>query len=382
MPRAHGRASLFGIVLALATCVDAAQGCPFCGVVGDSLAMRRDAADVVAVGEADGAAGPGTDGFLAQPFRLDQILRGQAPGARVTAARVDGPVTGTALVFGATSADGIAWTAVAADEALLGYAAAAPATTRPPAERLRWFAGRLEHPEPAIAADAFTEFGQAPFTAVCAAADGFDPVALESWVSEPGIDPRRRGFYGLAAGIVAAKAADRAVRDRLLGALATAIRAPGDDFRAGFDGLLAGVLVAEGAQGLERLAALGLLAPTARPVDQRHLLTALRFAAENLAATLPRARVAEATAALLDSPAVAAEAIVDLARMQAWEPIDTVAGLWTTLGHDDPLVRRAVAGYLDACPRPEAKARLAAIRTADPARLDAALEAARAPFAR
>ena len=56
-----------------------------------------------------------------------------------------------------------------------------------------------------------------------------------------------------------------------------------------------------------------------------------------------------------------------------------MAGLWDSLGRDDPLVRRAVAGYLAACPLPEARRLLDDIRTRDPDRLTAALEAARLP---
>ncbi len=363
----------------IATC-GVASACPFCGVVGESLAMRRDAADVVAIGTAQGAAAPGPDGFLLQRFTIAQVLRGDAPAdAR---ARVDGPVIGTALVFGTSAKNEKRWLAVAANEALLGYAVAAPATALPASDRLRWFAARLEHPEPAIAIDAFSEFGLAPFAAVRAAADAFDPGSLATWVIEPGIDARRRGFYGLAAGIVAADSGDAVVRRQLRAALHAAIAAPADDFRAGYDGLLAGLLVAEGTAALDAFVKTGLFDRSARPVDQRHLLAALRFAWESLGDELPRERVAEATARLLASPVVAADAAIDCARYGFWGSVDEVAKLWETLGPDDPLVRRAVAGYLTACPLPAARAHLERLRAADAERLDAALEAARSPFAR
>jgi len=370
----------------LAACLAAsavpASCCPFCGVVGESLAMRRDAAVGFAVGEADGPATTGPDGFLGQRFRVDQTLRGAAPAGDTVAARVDRPLTGTALLFGAGAGTTVSWTAVAADEALLGHVIAAPAMTVAAPERLRWFARRLEHPEPAIAADAFAEFGLAPFGAVQEAADAFDPAVLSAWVGEPGIDPRRRGLYGLAAGVVAARTTDGDVRRRLRTAIDAAIDAPADDFRAGFDGLLAGLLVADGEAGLDALRRRGLFEPTARPIDQRHLLAALRFARESLGDRIAPERVAAATAALLASPAVAADAVIDLARYGAWAPVDEVARLWQTLGREDPLVRRAVAGYLVACPLRTARLQLERLRAADPAALEAALEAARSPVAR
>jgi hypothetical protein len=142
---------------------------------------------------------------------------------------------------------------------------------------------------------------------------------------------------------------------------------------------MGGVLVAEGGAGLDYLERLGLTTPAGRPVDQRHLLSALRFAWEFLGEEIPRERISVATARLLAAPVVAADAVIDLARQQAWAAAGNVAHLWESLGDDDPLVRRAVAGYLAACPLPEARELLDDIRTRDPARLEAALEAARLP---
>jgi hypothetical protein len=368
-----------------------ADGCPFCGAVGQSLSQRRDGASVVAVGEAEGAAVADRNGFLAQRFRLDQLLRNEAHAAgdgETVTARVTATVAGTAMLFGTagTAADSgearLGWTAIAADETLLGYMAAAPSTSRPAAERLRWFAVRLEHPDPTIAADAFTEFGLAPFADVRAAAATIDPGRLRAWISEPGIDARRRGLYGLLVGIVAATTEHPAVATGCVDALRHAVAAPADDFRAGFDGLLAGVLVAEGERGLDFLRDRGLFDRNARPLDQRHLLAALRFAAESLADTIPRGRIVTATTALVASPAVAADATVDLARYQAWDAVAVVSPLWDSFGTDDPLIRRAVAGYLTACPLPAAKQELERIRSRNPAQLQQALDAAALPVAR
>lgn len=359
-----------------------AGACPFCGIVGRSLAERRDTADVVAVGDAAGPAARDTAGLLAQRFTVVTVLRSaQDPPGGPVAARVPAGIEGTALLFGTRGGDEdpVAWEAIAADEALLGHVAAAPAVEESAVRRLHWFASRLEHPNPAIAADAFTEFGLAPFDAVRETAESLDPMRLSLWVGEPAIDQRRRGFYGLALGIAADRAADATVRKRCLDALHAAVAASADDLRAGFDGILAGILVAEGGEGLDDLRSRGLFAADTRPGDARHALAALRFAWESLADRIPRDLVAAATADLLLNPAVAADSAIDLARYGRWEDCGRVATLWDSLGRDDPLVRRAVAGYLAACPLDAAGIHRDRLAAADPAAWRAAVAAAALP---
>ena len=343
-----------------------AGACPFCGPVGRSLAARRDAADAVLIGSAAGATARAADGLLVQPLNPLTDLRGTTDvPADVIECRVAEPITGTGILFGSRDEHGLRWEAIAADETLIAHVAAAPAMEDPTAPRLRWFAGRLEHANPAIAADAFTEFGLAPFEAVREIADTFDATRLRAWLTDDGIDRRRRGFYGLALGL-ASRSADEATREAATAALHAAVETPGDDLRAGYDGILAGVLVAEDQAGLRYLRDRGLVAATTRPGDARHALAALRFAWECLAETIPHDRVA-------------AEAIVDLARYRRWHELDQVAAMWASLGRDDPLVRRAVAGYLEACPLPEARPHRDRLAAADPAAWRAAREAAAGP---
>jgi hypothetical protein len=366
------------------TSVTFAEACPFCDVVGRPLAARRDVAGVVAVGEADGAASE-SDGVIHQPFVVRSVIRGRNVDVdKVVSGRVPGSVDGTAMLFGERDVDeGLRFKAVAANELLLGYIATAPSIEAPPAERLRWFARFLEHPDRAVAEDAFLEFGLAPYSDVVAAADALDGKKLRDWLDEPGIDERRRGFYGLACGIVAARshdAGDLAEANACLASLERAVAATADDFRSGYDGLLGGLLVAKGEASLDTMATLGLLADDTRAGDARNALAALRFAHEFLADTIPRTLVAAAAARLVSNPAVAADAVIDLARYEHWSSVERVAALWNTLGRDDPLVRRAVAGYLLACPLAAAREHAAAIRVKDSEAWDAAARAVGLPW--
>lgn len=353
----------------------AAFGCPFCGVVEPSLAARRDAADAVASGAAAGPATTDATGRTRQPFAVHAAIRGPLPEGAVQA-RVPAAVDGTAVLFGRRADSGLEWEACEADETVIAHVAGAPAVAEPAAARLRWFVPRLDHPSAAIATDAFAEFGVAPFEAVRDVADAFDAEALIAHVADAAGDQRRRGFYGLALGLAAASRDEPKRRGRCVAALRAAVEAPADDRRAGFDGMLGGVLVAEGRAGLAWLRDRGLFAADTRPGDARHALAAARFAWESLGDSLPRDDVAAAVAGLLDNPAVAAECIVDLARYRRWDDLAQVAALWHSLGRDDPLVRRAVAGYLLACPLAAARDRRTRLAADDPAGWQAAATAA------
>lgn len=352
-----------------------ALACPFCGTVEEPLAARRDVADWVAVAEPAGAASRDADGVVVQTFRPLVPLRG-TPAVDPIPARVAGEVVGTAVVF----ANAGRATAIAADERLIAHLATAPGGSQPAAERLAWFATRLEDVDEAIAADAFAEFGQAPFAAVREAAAAFDADRLARWIADPAVDPRRRGFYGLALGLVAARSPP-AVAKTATAALEEAITASASDLRAGYDGLLAGLLVASGSRGLDTLVHHGLAAADTRAGDARHMLAALRFAWESLADTLPRRQVAEATARLADNPAVAADAVIDLARYEAWDDLPRVVAAWERFGGEDPLVRRAVAGYLLACPRAAAAEERKRLEAEEPEAWRAASAAAALPVA-
>ena len=145
--------------------------------------------------------------------------------------------------------------------------------------------------------------------------------------------------------------------------------------------MLAGLLVGEGEKGLQEFVELGLFNKRTRATDQRHLLSALRFGHEYLGAWIAQDQIAEATARLIHAPAVSADTVVDLARMQYWKSIDEVALLWQSLGSDDVMIRRAVAGYLSACPLPAASEHLEAIRKIDSVKLQQAIAAAALPRA-
>ena len=222
----------------------------------------------------------------------------------------------------------------------------------------------LEHANPLLAEDAYLEFGRASYDEVAAVAQQLPFAAMRRWIVDPRVPEARKGFYGLALGLADSEA-DRANR-QLLESL---VDQPADDFRAGYDGVLGGYLVLAVTAGLAHLDELLLANPAARTGDLRHAQTALRFMHEFGRGAIPAADLHGAMRRLLDHPETAAAAIVDLARWQDWDSLETVVSLFDREGYPDQPTTRAIVGYLNACPRPAAAAALAQLRHRAPQRI-------------
>ena len=96
----------------------------------------------------------------------------------------------------------------------------------------------------------------------------------------------------------------------------------------------------------------------------RHALTALRFYSE-YGHEIPQSRLNTALAQLLARDEFAEAAITDLARWQAWEMRDRVVAVYGRKASDER-TRRAVVGYLLACPDAAARQALERLRSTDP----------------
>ncbi len=380
------------LVLACAGALASSQAaaCPFCVARGPTLAQRIDAADEALLAE-----------FVARAeheatFRPLRWLKraNEEPGVADESAErslpvaVPGNARGLFLLLGEPGEEPPAeddsnsplkprplrWQATPIEEAGFAYLAKLPSARQPAAERLRYAARFLEHADPLVAAEAYLEFGHAPYDEVRQVADAFSQEKLRRWLVDSGVPGDRKGFYALALGLAQAPA-ERKANAALLSKL---IAAPADDFRAGFDGVLAASLLLSDKQGLAEIEKRILANPKSRDGDVRHALSALRFY-HDYGREIPPERLAEALHPLLDRPEFAAPAVVDLARWQDWSQIGRIAGLYQKPKFDTPAVHEAVVGYLLVCPEPAAVAALAELRARDPEGV-AAAEAGAARF--
>lgn len=374
----------FVVCLVGARSSTAGADCPFCTALGPTLSQRRDEADIALLGEIERvAAGDWT-------VRVHHVLRGDAQlkGKTVaipassrdsrspSASGLPAEVGSLLVAFGKREqvspeqqpTDIDRWSCLTLNEASYGYVARLPDGKQPVDERLGYFAHYLEHADPLIAEDAYGQFALAPFSDLLVAADRLCFDSLRRWLGDARVPQARKGFYGLALAV----AGGEPRRANAANELWRAIIEPADDFRAGFDGLVGGYLLAAGTPGLERIERRFLDDRPARPGDARHVMAALRFYHEDALAAIEDGiaaeRIERAYRRLLDRPELAAAAVVDLARWEAWDALAEVVALFGRPGYDDPAIERAVFGFLLSAPSPTARRELRRLKAIAPQR--------------
>lgn len=352
--------STLGLLFAVSA---AALGCPFCTALEPTLSSRRDAAAFVALGEVLASDAQNLKIRLHRSIKGDKLV---APQETVTVPAGGSIRDGTlVLVFGdqveGEKPDGVLrFTTVPVTETGYAYFAQAPDLRRPAPERLQYFARFLEHADPTIAADAYQEFAHASFGDVRKAAGALPIDKMSGWLLSERVPPARKGLYALALSFDE----DRKRRSAHADLLLKLILAPADDFRAGFDGILGGYLLLRGQAGLEQIDKLYLSNPAAADGDVRHALSALR-AYREFGDEIPHEQLAQALRHVLARPEFAESVVTDLARWQDWSALDEIAGLYTQADYAEPAIRRAIVGFLLACPQPAAARQLERLRGID-----------------
>jgi hypothetical protein len=346
--------------IAALTALASARACPFCTAPRATISQRRETAEIVALIE-----WASTD-KQHERMRVLKLLKSPA-GSHPE--QLDLPAdralrtSGLWLALGRPAADGgpaLEWETLAVDEMSAAYIVRAPSTRLPVGERLKYFCRFLENPDALVADDAYAEFGRAPFDEVAKLSELLPMDSMRRWLDDPGVPELRKGFYGMALGL-ASNSSERAANTACLEQL---LRRPASDFRSGFDGLLAGYLLLDGEKALAEIERRWLIPPGAPLGDVLHAMTALRFYHEYGRAIGSR-RLAAALAHLIQRPEVAPQAIIDLARWQAWECLPQVVAAAKPAAGDEPL-GRAIVGYLLLCPSAEAAEPLAAWRRSAP----------------
>ncbi len=246
-----------------------------------------------------------------------------------------------------------------APAALVEYAKGAAAATDPdPAKQLAFFFRHLDHPHPAVAADAFLEFARAADADILKAAPGFDRAKLRTLIGDANTPVERLGVFSFLLG--ACGTADDAA---FLAAMLTPTPTP-DRASAAFGGLLAGYILLKPQDGWAFAAT--VLADGKRGYSERlSTVSTVRF----FQATRPaesRPHVLRCCAALLPCGDLADQAVEDLRRWGYWDLTGSVLAQFGKESHAAPIVRRAIVRYALTCPADDARRFVAAVRQSDP----------------
>jgi len=354
---------VFAVGMFLGTFPAIALSCPFCVAVKPTLSQQRASADIVVFGELI------ETHEREQVFRVHQVIKGKQRIGNAEQLAVPAEVArgigALVVLFATVSKDSTIgdarWSTVTMNETSLGYFIRSPSDRAPAKARLAYYARFLQHRDPLIAEDAYLEFGHAPFAEAVQVADHLPSEKLRAWITDPNVPQERKSFFALALGFPRTED----VHAENAAFLRKIILTPASDFRAGFAGVIGGYLLVAGEPGLELIEEHILTNPDAAEGDLRHVANALRSYYE-FDRTVPPQRLAQSVRLLLTRPSLAARAIVDLGRWGDWGALSEVVALYDPAMRPPVALRRAIVGYLSACPLEEAEAALEKLRQGDP----------------
>ena len=253
-----------------------------------------------------------------------------------------------------------------ATAAVVAYLKAAFALDdRDAAKRLGFFFQHLDSADAAVAEDAFAELARASDAEILAAAKGFDAGKLRVLITAPATPAERLGVFAFVLGVCGGPADAAFLAD-----IVTQRPLP-ERTASALGGLLAGYILLAPKEGWA--VARAALGDARRPFAERlSVIGTVRFFQMTRPAE-SRADVLRCCGLLLPQGDLADQAVEDLRRWGWWDLTADVLAQWPKPTHAAPIVRRTVVRYALSCPRPEAKAFVAAARQSD-ARLVASVE--------
>lgn len=234
-----------------------------------------------------------------------------------------------------------------------------PPTTDPEAyaKRPSWFLKYLEHPDPAVAADAFAEFSAVPWDFLLPLKDKFPRERILAALANPTTPATRIAFYGLMAGHCA-RPEDADILEKKVVTL-------DGGYRPGIEGVMVGYLLVRGEDGLKVLEDTKMLSRVGKNVEGTDLplpfsesyavLQALRFMWTYEPNHLPKERLRQSMQILLNRPDLADLIIKDLALWKDWSVQDRLMSMYTEETFSIPVIKRAIVRYLYLCSQEKTK---------------------------
>jgi hypothetical protein len=221
---------------------------------------------------------------------------------------------------------------------------------------LVFYGKHLDHPDEAIAADAFVEFAKAADADVAAAGARLDPAELRRMLAKAKLEPERLSLAAFLLGCCGTDA-DYAL-------LLKSMRGLDRDALAASDGFLAACATLRPSEGWKEIAA--RIADGKQPFSSR--MAALRAARmmHGWKGEAVKPEIVAAYRTVIPDGEFADMAIEDLRRWKWWDLTPQIAEVFGRPTHNAPILRHCIIRYALACPRPEAKAIVARARQIEP----------------
>jgi hypothetical protein len=222
---------------------------------------------------------------------------------------------------------------------------------------MRYCFAYLEHPDDAIARDAFIEFMASPDADIMRAGAHLSRTRLQAWLQSPSTSPDRLRLYGFLLGCCGKdRDADvlRALLDRLFGKKDCPT----------LDGVLTGYVLLRPMEG--RVYARRLLKDAGKPFAARYsALRMARFFHTTRPDLLSEDEILDLLRPMLLQDDFNDLTVETLRKWRIWKMSDEVLAVEHKSAHLAPIARRALIRYALECPGPRAAAFVAAARHQD-----------------
>ena len=220
-------------------------------------------------------------------------------------------------------------------------------------KRLEFFIPYLQHKDPNIATDAYSEFAAAPYEVITPLAEKFPREKIQKWIVDPTTPVTRMGLFGLLLGLCGNEEDAKVMEQKIL--------IPDSEFRMGIEGVMAGYLLIKGEDGLKVLETKKMLAKTFVNADGKEVklpfsevyatMQTLRFMWMYEPDRIPRQRLKTSMRNLLSRPEMADLVITDLSRWKDWDIQPQLMAMYDDENFDIASIKRAVIRYMFYCSR-------------------------------
>ncbi|WP_437229364.1 hypothetical protein SH661x_001402 [Planctomicrobium sp. SH661] len=322
------------------------SACPFCDAPTTTLSEQLSTSHVAVLVRWESAVKPDPNDFAEGTTTYKVIESAGAaaaehpPGSKFTVNRYNFGTPGDeGLIFATLDEEKIAWGLPSpVSRECWTYLITAPARDLPVRERLPFYLRHLEHEDPDIAMDAYSEFAGIPYEDLKLITDLLPREKIIECLKNPLTIPTRKGLFGLMLGLCGTPEDAKYMKE--------VISEQPEDSRMGIDGMMGGYLLLTGNDGLADLTRLKLDDEKTPEHEIYSLLKALEFMWTYGQEKVDADKLRVALRKILHRPQLSGLVILDLARWQDWEVMDTLAASYGQEPFADRHPRQCIVRYL------------------------------------